>query len=292
MIQAIKAHSLRTILLTGFIVLLVLTVVVVTLRDVIPLGVDWQYSFQGLPFQNPYAFNETRPPWSGVSNPPWTILLIPHAQLDVRTGNIINYLLNLIVPMAVAVRLTRTLTPNGERQKRLYVAVFLTFSSPFFLQLMSTNNIDWIPLLAFLVPETLSGIFLACKPQAVGGAFLIFVKRTRGAALIPLAIVIALSFVAWPGWPSQVSMPYLDAPFNIAPFPIMIPLGLYLLWRAWKEDDEVLAASATPFLVPFMTPYAATANMVLISARYQKMAFFIWIVMWVHVGIGVRGALF
>ncbi len=41
-----------------------------------------------------------------------------------------------------------------------------------------------------------------------------------------------------------------------------------------------------------MTPYAATANMTLIAVRYQKIALIIWIVMWVHVGIGVRSALF
>lgn len=292
MIQAIKARLPLKTLLTVAIVLLVLGGIVVALRNVVPLGADWQLVFHGLPIQNPYAFNETRPPYARVSYPPWAILFIPHAQLAIHTGNIINYLLNLIVPMAVAVRLTGTLAPESERRKRLYIALFLIFSSPFFLQLMATNNVDWIPLLAFLAPETLSGIILTCKPQAVGGAYLIFVKRTRGIALIPLAIVIALSFVIWPGWTGQIRMPDMDAAVNVAPFPLMIPLGLYLLWRGWREDDEVLAASATPFLVPYMTPYAATANMVLLAARYQKIAFVIWIVMWVLVGVSVRGVLF
>ena len=83
----------------------------------------------------------------------------------------------------------------------------------------------------------------------------------------------------------------MDAVVNIAPFPLMIPLGLYLLWRAWKEDDEVLAASATPFLVPYMTFYAASANMVLIASRYQKIAWFIWLGMWAIVGVAVRSGL-
>ena len=269
-----------------------LAVLLLGLRAVIPIGDDWRDVFHGLPPMHPYTYNDTRPPWSRISYPPWIMLFLPHAQLEIRTGNAINFLLNLVVPMAVIIKLTRLHTAENQGRRRLYAAFFLTFTSPFYLQLVATNNVDWIPLLAFLAPEVLSGIFLACKPQAVGGALMIFVKRTRGRALIPLTIVVGLSFLLWPGWVSEITAPPLDVVINIAPFPLLIPLGLYLLWRAWKEDDEVLAASATPFLVPYMTPYAATANMVLIATRYQRTALIIWIVMWVHMGIAVRQALF
>ena len=292
MIQTLKARLSPATLLAAAVLFIVIGVLFVALRNMIPVGVDWNYSFHGLPILNPYAFNETRPPWSRVYFPPWTMFFLPHTQLDVHTGNAINYLLNLLVPMIVVVRLTQALEPDDERRKHRYKALFLTYTSPFYLQLMATNNIDWLPLLAFLLPETLSGIILVCKPQAVGGAFLIFVKRTRGMALIPLAIVIVLSFVVWPGWMTKVQMPPLNVAYNVAPFPLMIPLGLYLLWQGWKGNDEVLTASATPFLVPYMTPYAASANMTLIAARYQKTALMIWLVMWVGVGIGVRGMLF
>lgn len=287
-----KARPRYALLLAVIGALLAFVAVVVAIRDVIPVGDDWRDVFHGLPLMQPYAYNDTRPPWSRISYPPWIMLLLPHAQLDMRTGNAINFLLNLIVPMAVAVRLTRLNAAESEGRTRLYATLFLTFTSPFYLQLVATNNVEWIPLLAFLVPKVLSGLFLACKPQAVGGALVIFVKRTRGLALIPLLSLVALSFGLWPGWLSEITSPPLDVAINIAPFPLLVPLGVYLLWHAWKADDEVLAASATPFLVPYMTPYAATANMVLIAARYQKIALIVWIVMWVHVGIGVRQALF
>lgn len=280
----------RAITVSG--VLLIIIVVVLAIRDVIPVGDDWRDVFHGLPFMHPYAYNDTRPPRSRISYPPWVMLFLPHAQLDVRTGNAINFLLNLIVPLAVMVKLMHSETAGRKKRSHLYTALFLTFTSPFYLQLVATNNVEWIPLLAFLMPEVLAGVFLTCKPQAIGGAFLIFIKHTRGRALIPLLVLIVLSFVLWPGWVYEITPPPLDVVINIAPFPLLVPLGIYFLWRAWKEDDQVLAASATPFLVPYMTPYAAAANMVLIAVRYQKIALIIWIVMWVHVGIGVRQVLF
>ena len=265
-----------------------LLLVAVALRRFIPIGDDWRNVFHGLPILHPYIYNAIRDPWAKVSYPPWIMLLLPHTQLDISIGNAINFFLNLIIPMAVIAKMTRPQSTGYGYRKHVYTAIFLTYTSPFYLQLLATNNVEWIPLLAFLVPETFAGVFLVCKPQAIGGALLIFIKRTRGLVLMPILVLVVLSFFVWPGWLSEIRMPSMDAVVNIAPFPLMIPLGLYLLWRAWKEDDEVLAASATPFLVPYMTFYAASANMVLIASRYQKIAWFIWLAAWALVGVAVR----
>jgi hypothetical protein len=288
MLKSLKYHLRNAVLPLTILGLLLITI---ALRDLIPIGDDWRNVFHGVPILNPYIYNDTRQSWAKVSYPPWIMVLLPHAQLEISTGNAINFFLNLIIPMAVIAKLTRSQTSGYGYRKRMYTAIFLTYTSPFYLQLIATNNVDWIPLIAFLVPDISAGLFLVCKPQAIGGALLVFTKRTRGLVLVPIIALVALSFVIWPGWLSEIRMPSLDAVVNIAPFPLMIPLGLYLLWRAWKENNEILAASATPFLVPYLTFSAASTNMVLIASSYQKIAWIVWLCMWTLVGVAVRQAL-
>jgi hypothetical protein len=258
-----------------------LFVVGYALRDLLPAGVDWRNIYAGLSFWHPYEHNLTADPNAGFYNPPWLLVLLPHARLELGWGNAVNFLLNLLVPFAVIVKF-----------KGGWKAVALVFTSPFYLQLVATNNVDWVPLLAFLAPAQWSLPFLMCKPQAVGGAALIYLKRTRGRAALPALAVLALAALLWPGWWWALSGLPLDVVINIAPFPLLVPLGLYALYRAWHADDETLAAAATPLLVPYIAPYAMTATMTVLAARHPRLAGIVWLVMWWHVGIVVRTMLF
>lgn len=255
------------------------------LAPFIPLGQDWRATFHGLNLQWPYAHNATAIRAAAFFNPPWLVLFIPHSQLDMAWGNAINFLLNLIVPMLVIARM------GGG-----YRAMVLVFFSPFYMQTVAVNNVDWVPLLAFLVPPQLALLCLACKPQAVGGAALIILRQSVrekrwSVWWVPL-VGVALSLLIWPGWPLALLAPDMDAAFNISPFPVLVPLGLWLLWRAWQEDDMVIAASATPLLVPFVTLYSLTTLMTVLVCRYPRMAFIVWVVGWLHAGIVVRQFLF
>jgi hypothetical protein len=244
------------------------------LRGLLPIGVDWREIYAGLSFWWPYAAAD-------FFNPPWLLVLLPHAWLPLSWGNALNFLLNVAVPCAVIFKF-----------KGGWKAIALVFTSPFYIQLIATNNVDWVPLLAFLVPAQWSLPLLLTKPQAVGGAALVYLRRSRGRALLPALGVIGFSAILWPGWWTALRLPPLDAAFNIAPFPLLAPLGLYALYRAWHSDDETLAAAATPLLVPYVAPYALTATMTVLSCRHPRLAAIIWLVMWWHVGIAVRVMLF
>jgi hypothetical protein len=251
-----------------------LLLVAYILRDLLPVGVDWRDIYSPLSFWQPFADAD-------FYNPPWLLVLIPHAWLPMRWGNALNALLNILVPCAVIIKLK-----GGWR------AVALVFTSPFYFQLIATNNVDWVPLLAFLVPAQWSLPFLLCKPQAIGGAALLFVRRTRGLALLPALAVFGFAAILWPAWWTALRVPPLDVVINVAPFPLLVPLGLYALYRAWQTDDETLAAAATPLLVPYVAPYALTATMTVLAARHPRLAAIVWVVMWWQVGIVVRQMLF
>lgn len=254
-------------------------------QGIIPIGEDWRETFSRLSVRWPYEHNASATPAHKFYGVPWTMLLLPHALLPLELGNAINFLLNLTVPLAVIAKL-----------KGGYRAMVIVYLSPFYFQVVAVNNIDWVPLLAFLMPASFAPILFSIKPQSLGGALLIFTKqawqrwRWRGALIFaPLALLLTASVFVWPGWWHAVGAPPLDANINAAPFPVLVPFGLWLMYRAWKEDDAIMAACATPFLVPYMTPYAATATMTVLACKHPRAAFAAWIATWVVAGVAIRG---
>jgi hypothetical protein len=271
---------------TGVVLLLAASLGIIWfLAPVLPLGDDWRLTFSQLNFWKPF---EHQGIGYGVRNPPWILLLLPYAWLPAHLGNAINFLLNILVSIAVIHRL------RGG-----YWALGLVFLSPFFFQLMATNNIDWIPLAAFLAPESLGIVLLSCKPQAVAGAALIWIHQAwrsgpiRLALLfLPLAVLAAASLFLWPNWPIdllnvQRAFPQTSS-INWSIFPFAIPLGIWLLWRAWRTDDPFLAAIATPCLVTYISPYSFTVTFVLLACRHRREAMLIWLCAWWITIIGMR----
>jgi hypothetical protein len=255
------------------------------LSPFLPLGDDWRLSFSQLDFWHPFLRHGLG---YGLFNPPWIMLLLPHALLPIPLGNAVNLILNIVVPMAVVHRL------RGG-----YAALALALSSPFFLQLMITNNIDWISLAAFLVPGWLGLILLSCKPQAVGGAAIIWLRkawdsgpRNLALLLVPIIALVLASLFIWPGWPvqlieTQYSLP-TGAAWNWSIFPFALPVGIWLLWRAWREKDPILAGIATPCLVPYISPYSFSATFVLLACRNRREAMLIWFIAWWVTLVGYR----
>ncbi len=233
-----------------------------------PLGVDWEATFYP-------AFKDFLHPYSifTFTSPPWVLVLLPHALLDVTWSNAINLLLNVAV-LGAAI----------YRYKGGWRAIVLTFTSAMMLDLARTNNIDWIPLLAFLIPPTWGLPLLAIKPQVLGGAALIWWKRRRFSPLMlaPLAVVVAASLVVWGFWPLKIGLISGAHLWNFAPWPLGVPFGGYLLYKAYRTDDEILAASATPLLVPYFAPYSLAPLMALLSSRYRREALYLYCVFWFY----------
>lgn len=262
-------------------VLIVLFAIVVYFLGVyLPIGDDWRMTISKLDFFRPYSLQseDGRFGWRAF---PWGLFFIPHAWLPVRLGNAINFLINVAVPLIVIRKLT------GRFPKKRLAMIY---SSPFFLQLVLTNNIDWVPLLAWIVPIPIAVIAMSVKPQAVSGALLIWLKRLHekngatgvGYAVFPLAAVFLVSLAIWPTWMIDMleSTKHVYQGVNLSPFPFAIPVGIVLLWRAWKKDDAELAAVATSCFFPYVTPYSFTAPFVLLMSKRPREATIVWVVVW------------
>jgi len=258
------------------ILFLAFVVIVVGLRFFYPIGVDWQYTFSELPLRLDDPFQVAN---GSFTNPPWVIALLPHAFLPLTWGNAVNFALTIMV-LGILI----------WKYKGGWQALVMTFTSPVMLDLARTNNVDWIPALAFLIPPMWGLPLLAVKPQTLGAAALIWWKKEKFNPLmvVPLVVVIVLSFIIWGFWPARVGLLELAPNWNFAPFPFMIPLGMYMLWKAWQAEDEILAAAATPFLVPYFAPYSITPLLALVACKYRKIAFVVYIAWWVFLIVDYR----
>jgi hypothetical protein len=245
----------------------------------LPPGVDWQATFRP-------AVRSWQAPYEGslFTNPPWALLLLPHGLLSLSLSNAINLTLNFVV-LALVVR----------RFGGGPVALALVFTSPFILDLARTNNIDWIPALALLVPPAWGLLLLSVKPQAIGMVALIWWKQ-QGYALrmvIPTVVAVVLSFVVYGLWVTRAEgLQGGTGLWNIAPFPFGLPLGAYLFYRAWHhtdpDDSIALAAVSTMFLTPYVAPYSLNVLMALGASRFKRQAIIVWVVCWVFVIYTIR----
>lgn len=251
--------------------------VLVILTQAYPVGVDWQLTFGRLwhHWDNPYAIR-------GLYNPGWIMLYLPHSALPLRLGNAVNLLLNVSVPGAVIYKYW------GKDGPRVVIPLWvMLYTFPPFLDLVRANNVEWIPLLALLLPDSWLIATLAVKPQSIGGAALIRWK-TRGfdwRLLIPTVALLIGSVILWGAWFTRLDWQVAEeawAVANFSPFPYFVPLGVWMLWEAWQTDNEVLAGTATPLLVPYFAGYGIFPVLVLIATKYKREAFYLWVGLWLY----------
>lgn len=240
---------------------------------VAPVGVDWEQTFH--PATRSLADPYTN---SKFTNPPWALFFLPHAIFDLRFSNAVNLLLNATVLLLIIRRFGGSM-----------VTILLVFTTPHFLDLMRTNNIDWIPALALLVPPAYGMALLAVKPQAIGAVVLIWWRDNnfRPYIFIPTAILLGLSFLVYGFWFNQAAgVPEISAVWNLAPFPFLIPVGAYLLYRAYRtenSDDAIaLSVTATIFLTPYVAFYSVNTVIALLASRFKREAFIIWCMTWIN----------
>lgn len=245
--------------------------VAVLIKDKYPLGVDWEYTFsQVLPnWLDPYQIPT-------FANPPWVFLFLPHSALPINWSNAINFLLNVSLLIVVA--------HHFGGNWRTYL---LIFTNPFFFDLARTNNVEWIVLWSLLLPPAYGLPLLLIKPQNFGAIALIWFKRHGWPMLLPTFLILSISFVIWGFWPMRGSLPFSVA-WNFSTWPLGIPLGLYMLFRAYKEDNEFIAAAATPFLVPYIAPYSLVTLFALLGGKYKRETFFAYVAIWTYFVIQLR----
>jgi len=235
------------------------------------LGIDWRLTYRPaalalLHGENPYAVEVA--PGAPFFAAPWGLLpLIPIALLPVSIGRALIMLGGLIAFGYAAYRL-------GARP--FLMGLFLL--SPPVMHNILNANIEWIPVLGFVLPPTLGLFFVSVKPQT-GFAVAIFwfydawhrggwreVLRT----FAPVTLALLISFIIYGVWPLGMSgvLEYGDS-FNTSLWPYSIPVGIALLAISLIKKDIKFAMPASPCLSPYVLFHAwSSATIFLVTSPF------------------------
>lgn len=161
--------------------------------------------------------------------------------------------------------------------------------SPPVIHSLVNANIEWIPLLGFILPPRLGLFFIAVKPQT-GFAVVInwLVKSWRVGGyrelfkLFSLVILAyTLSIIIFGLWPAQsISVLDIARDYNASLWPMSIPMGLVLLIFSIRKERKEFAIAASPWLSPYVLFHSWSSSVVALSAYTVEMitaVFGLWV---------------
>lgn len=254
----------------------------------LPPGIDWHGTFRPaalavLRGASPY----TATPEAPYAGAPWGLwLLLPFAVLPEPLGRALVFTAGLLAFAYTAVRL-------GARP--LGVGLFLV--SPPVMHCLLNSNVDWMPLLGFVLPPPL-GLFLAAvKPQVgftVALWWLVEAWRIGGPRQVlrvfgPAGAALALSILIYGWWPlNGLTIMQLSTGWNASLWPMSIPVGLGLLWTALRKRDQRYAMGAAPCLSPYVLFHAWSGAVAALAADTGTLAVVV-AGLWILVGLRFPG---
>lgn len=237
------------VMLIGLTLIILATVAALYL----PPGVDWRDTYRPaalalLSGQSPYRVDI-------FFAAPWTVLpLLPLAVLPEQVGRAILFVVGIVALAYVAYRLGA---------KPIALAAFL--ASPPVLHGLLNSNIEWMPLLGFVMPPQWGLFFVAIKPQ-IGWAVALFwaveawrVGRWRELVRVfwPITLALLASFVVFGPWPVRFrDTLVLTRAYNASLWPSSIPVGLALLVASIRKREIRYAMGASPCLSPYVLFHA------------------------------------
>lgn len=209
-------------------------------------GLDWKESFYPaasllLHGQNPY-FQRS------VFAPVWVIaMLTPFALLPWPAGLPLMFALNFGILVYVL-----------HRFKAKPIFMLLILLSPMGYLYLYLGNIDSFALLGLVVPPPYSFLLLATKPQLglMTGIYQVYVLwRERGLLrtfllCLPAGTAILVNLLLIYLSPPRSNV--MAAGWNISPFPWAVPIGIGLLYFAWKKGRQEWAIVSSPFFSPYI----------------------------------------
>ena len=243
-----------------------------------PAGGDWlnflaaiKVFLQG---GNPYLVGKE---FYGVYEPFWTfILLAPFALLPFWVGRILLFLVSMAAFTFTAVKMGAS---------KVQLVLFLC-SVPVFGGLYM-GNIDFLVTLGYWMPPQIGLFFVLMKPQ-IGICIAIYWMymawkdggvREVVRVFAPVTGAFLLSFVLYGFWFKHLfNMP--NNPWNWGIFPYLVPIGIFLLYKAIQQKDIRLSGVSSPMIAPYLTAY----NFVIVLlSLFNRPALFIvaWATTWV-----------
>ena len=240
---------------------------------VLPPSTDWRLTYRPatqaiLHGRNPYAADVA--PGAPFSAAPWSLLpLIPLAVLPLSIGSA----LLLLASLAAFAYSTWRLGAGP-----IALGVFLV--SPPVVHCLLNGNIEWIPLLGFVLPPRIGLFFVAVKPQtgfAVGIFWLAEAWRRGGwretwRVFSPVTVALLASFLLFGLWPFRLDdLLTIANRFNASLWPMSIPAGLTLIVTAVRQRKAEYAMPASPCLSPYVLFHSWSSAVIALSAHKIEM---------------------
>jgi hypothetical protein len=218
----------------------------------LPQGIDWHLTLRPsiltlLTTSSPY----TATPLAPFAGAPWGLwVLWPVALLPEPVGRAVLLFISLAALTFSARRLGAR--PFGT-------AIFLL--SPPILHCLLNGNLDWMPVLGFVLPPPIGLFLLAVKPQR-GSVVAIFWlveawRRGRWREVLtvfgPITLALGLSLLIYGLWPLNALFIFKSPQtWNASLWPASIPVGLALAWAALRKREIRFAMAASPCLSPYV----------------------------------------
>jgi len=232
-------------------VAVLIAVIVAAVAVYLPAPVDWRTAFRPaaramLLTGDPYQVE-------GFFNPPWTVLpMIPLAFLPEQIGAALMFVAGLAGFAFAAHRLGAS---------PIVLGAFIL--SPPVMHSLLNGNIDWLPLVGFVLPPQIGLFFILIKPQ-MGLAVALFWRSRPGVrgglrevirVFGPVGAALALSLALYGLWPLRSSQE-VGLWWNASLWPMSIPIGLALVAAAVRSRRIEYAMGAAPCLSPYVLLHA------------------------------------
>lgn len=185
--------------------------------------------------------------------PPWVAaILIPLGLMPFNWGWALISTLGLLF----AVLVSRHFNMNLRKQ-------VLVLLSPPMLYILLHGQIDTIALAFLLLPRSWWLFGCITKPQVTLGLIFGIPQKDWIKSIVIASCVFLLSFLVFGLWPIDLlrqPKEFAEMGLNIwgGLWPYQVPLGIVLVFRAWKQKDDRYLIACSPFFMP----YAATSSLI------------------------------
>lgn len=251
----------------------------------LPIGLDWHNAYRPaalalLQGESPYTMSEFG---QAFYNAPWALLpFLPFAVMPFQVGRVGVFIMGLAGFALIAHKL---------KAPPLSLLIFLTSAAV--IGCLNNGNLDWLPMLAFILPARWGLIFAAMKPQIGMGVAIYWLfesyrdggMRSVFRTFAPVTVLLLLSFWLYGFWFLQFSSLVSD-PNNMSLFPYSVPIGLYLLWTSIKSRDMRPAMASSPLLAPYVTQFSYAAVLASLLQKPKWLAI-VSVTLWIPVIVRV-----
>lgn len=230
------------------------------------MGTDWSVFYHAI-----WVLWHGGNPYADIyfMSPSWLLwLLSPLVLFSERVSYWVWVVISIIIYACVFRRLG--ISPLG-------VLLFLT--SPPVIGSLWYGNVEALAILGFILPAPVGLVLMTVKPQLMIGAILYRLFQNWKSGL-PLLVLIVLSIWIYGAWWENGAQ-VVNRLWNYAGFPIYLPLGVVLLYRAIMQKDERGSLAASLCLSPYFSFSALMCWPLAFSEKQREYYFMIagaWLV--------------